>query len=108
MSRRLSKAKTQPMSPRLSARRRTSKAERATPPPLFGLASHGVFPADTIARAAVRSYRTFSPLLAGGADKRYLFCGTFRSSHLDESAPLSEAKTQIKREPPAVSRHAAL
>jgi len=30
-----------------------------------------------IARAAVRSYRTFSPLLARPKpDKRYLFCGT--------------------------------
>jgi hypothetical protein len=39
-----------------------SKTERAAPPPLFGLAPRGVFPADPITRAAVRSYRTISPL----------------------------------------------
>jgi hypothetical protein len=36
--------------------------ERAAPPPLFGLAPHGVCPANRITAAAVRSYRTFSPL----------------------------------------------
>ena len=40
--------------------------ERATPPPLFGLASHGVYPASLITQTAVRSYRTFSPLLPAG------------------------------------------
>jgi hypothetical protein len=30
---------------------------------LFGLAPRGVFPAMSVARHAVRSYRTFSPLL---------------------------------------------
>ena len=49
-----------------------------------------------ITAAAVRSYRTFSPLPAetypaGGI----VFCGTFR-------------KTRFERAPPAVSRHAAL
>ena len=39
-----------------------SRTERAAPPPLFGLAPHGVFPARWIAPSAVRSYRTFSPL----------------------------------------------
>ena len=38
--------------------------ERAAPRPLFGLAPHGVCPASGIAAAAVRSYRTFSPLPA--------------------------------------------
>ena len=52
-----------------------SQTERAAPPPLFGLAPHGVFPASRIAPAAVRSYRTFSPLLAVN-DERYIFCGT--------------------------------
>ena len=56
--------------------------ERATPPPLFGLASHGVCPASLIAQPAVRSYRTFSPLLAANG-KRYIFCGTFRSARFD-------------------------
>ena len=41
-----------------------SKAERAAPPPLFGLAPRGVYPAIRIAPDAVRSYRTFSPLPA--------------------------------------------
>src|SRR6266853_715484 len=36
--------------------------ERAAPAPLFGLAPHGVCPASRITAAAVRSYRTFSPL----------------------------------------------
>src|SRR5690348_6318028 len=39
-----------------------SRAGRAAPPPLFGLAPRGVFPASRITPAAVRSYRTFSPL----------------------------------------------
>ncbi len=39
-----------------------SRTERAAPPPLFGLAPHGVCPARRIAPSAVRSYRTFSPL----------------------------------------------
>ena len=42
-----------------------SPAERAAPSPLFGLAPRGVYPAGRIAPAAVRSYRTFSPLPAG-------------------------------------------
>ena len=39
-----------------------SSKERAVPPPLFGLAPRGVFPAGGITPAAVRSYRTISPL----------------------------------------------
>src|SRR5436853_6335159 len=39
-----------------------SLAGRAVPPPLFGLAPRGVFPAGRITPAAVRSYRTISPL----------------------------------------------
>ena len=66
--------------------------ERTAPAPLFGLAPHGVCPASRIAAAAVRSYRTFSPL---PPKRRYIFCGTFR-------------KTRFERAPPAVSRHAAL
>jgi len=51
-------------------------------PSLFGLAPCGVCHARVIAAAAVRSYRTFSPLprrMAG----RYLFCGTFRPAGLN-------------------------
>nr|VFK11985.1 MAG: hypothetical protein BECKLPF1236B_GA0070989_102819 [Candidatus Kentron sp. LPFa] len=39
-------------------------ALRHAPVPLFGLAPSGVYPATSITRGAVRSYRTFSPLLA--------------------------------------------
>ena len=39
-----------------------SKTERTAPPPLFGLAPRGVYPAGRITPAAVRSYRTISPL----------------------------------------------
>ena len=69
-----------------------SVAERAAPPLLFGLAPRGVYPASRVAPAAVRSYRTFSPL---PRERRYLFCGTFR-------------EIRFERTSPAVSRHAAL
>jgi len=50
-------------------------------PPLFGLAPGGVYPAAPVARGAVRSYRTVSPLpLAHGfptGGGRFVFCGTF-------------------------------
>jgi len=69
-----------------------SKTERTAPPPLFGLAPRGVCPASWVAPAAVRSYRTFSPL---PRERRYLFCGTFR-------------EIRFERITPAVSRHAAL
>ena len=69
-----------------------SETERAAPPPLFGLAPRGVCPAGRITPAAVRSYRTFSPLPPKG---RYIFCGTFRRERFDRTLP-------------AVSRHAAL
>jgi hypothetical protein len=75
-----------------------SRTERAAPPPLFGLAPHGVCPARRIAPSAVRSYRTFSPLPKTGLAphlRRYIFCGTFR-------------EIRFERTPPAVSRHAAL
>ena len=80
---------------------------------LFGLAPCGVCPARDIAAAAVRSYRTFSPLprrrgeyfyvahilmVTGGqecprqpkplttAARRYVFCGTFRRMTLKSSS----------------------
>ena len=64
---------------------------RAVPPPLFGLAPRGVFTAGRITPAAVRSYRTISPL-PSAFGRRYIFCCTFR----------------IRNRTPAVSRHAAL
>ena len=46
---------------------------------LFGLAPCGVCPARGIAAAAVRSYRTFSPLpVPPKTHRRFVFCGTFR------------------------------
>src|SRR6266576_820388 len=69
-----------------------SLTERTAPSPLFGLAPRGVYPAGRIAPAAVRSYRTFSPLPLA---RRYIFCGTFR-------------EIRFERIPPAVSRHAVL
>ena len=59
-----------------------SRTERAAPPLLFGLAPRGVYPASRITPAAVRSYRTFSPLPGNG---RYVFCGTFRKIRLSGS-----------------------
>ena len=69
--------------------------ERTAPAPLFGLAPHGVCPARRIAAAAVRSYRTFSPLPGSCLPGGIVFCGTFR-------------KIRFERIPPAVSRHVAL
>ena len=47
--------------------------------PLFGLAPDGVFRAPLIARRAVVSYTTFSPLPAPLAQRRrFVFCGTVR------------------------------
>ena len=50
---------------------------------LFGLAPSGVYPANIVTDAAVRSYRTFSPLpifrqYSDLKSRWYLFCGTFR------------------------------
>jgi len=45
-------------------------------PPLFGLAPGGVYRAVPVARSAVRSYRTLSPLPAANG-RRFAFCGTF-------------------------------
>jgi len=60
-----------------------SMTERAAPPPLFGLAPRGVYPANRITPAAVRFYRTFSPLPTSlAAQRRYVFCGTFRKDPL--------------------------
>jgi hypothetical protein len=87
-------------------RPRRSLAERATPPLLFGLAPCGVCPALDITIEAVRSYRTFSPLLghlpqrtATKKTGRYIFCGTFRVEG-----------ELLRRSPPAlaVSEHTAL
>ena len=73
-----------------------SQTQRAAAPPLFGLAPRGVCHAGRITAAAVRSYRTFSPLPAAPKhDRRYILCGTFRRRRLE---PV----------PPAVSRRAAL
>jgi hypothetical protein len=73
-----------------------SQTQRAAAPPLFGLAPRGVYHAGNITAAAVRSYRTFSPLpLTPKCKRRYILCGTCRKRRLE---PVS----------PAVSRRAAL
>ncbi len=61
------------------ARARPKLSLQNQAPSLFGLAPCGVCPARGITDAAVRSYRTFSPLPLAG---RYIFCGTFRQSAL--------------------------
>jgi len=55
--------------------RREPRLEPESSGTLFGLASGGVYPATSVTRSAVRSYRTFSPL---PRTRRYIFCGTFR------------------------------
>ena len=54
-------------------------AETGPVPPLFDLAPGGVYPATSVTGGAVRSYRTLSPLPAGGepCGGRFAFCGTF-------------------------------
>lgn len=42
--------------------RPASAVSRSARPPLFDLAPGGVYPAASVTRSAVRSYRTFSPL----------------------------------------------
>ena len=71
-----------------------SLAGRAVPPPLFGLAPRGVFPAGGITPAAVRSYRTISPLP--------------RTPSRARGGIFSVALSVAVAGPPAVSRHAAL
>ena len=68
-----------------------SRAERAAPPLLFGLAPRGVCPAGRIAPSAVRSYRTISPLPARKPAVYFLL-------HFPSDLAVR----------PAVSRHAAL
>jgi len=48
-------------------------------PSLFGLAPGGVYHAGSVAGPAVRSCRTFSPLLPTSfrSSERFVFCGTF-------------------------------
>ena len=76
-----------------------SRTERAAPPPLFGLAPHGVCPASARyrGRGALLPHLftlTLRPTVKR-TQGRYIFCGTFR-------------KARFERAPPAVSRHAAL
>jgi len=68
-------------------------------PSLFGLAPSGVCLARPITGAAVRSYRTFSPLPCyschplhqrhriTGTAGRYVFCGTFRRNGVKSIRP---------------------
>ena len=73
-----------------------SRAERAAPPLLFGLAPRGVFPARPgLLQPRCALTAPFHPYLQERPWRRYIFCGTFR-------------ETRFERAPPAVSRHAAL
>jgi hypothetical protein len=67
------------MRPTRAARLETGPASFPAAPPLFGLAPGGVCRAASVARGAVRSYRTLSPLpaFAKGSSGRFAFCGTF-------------------------------
>ena len=82
--------------PRIAARLKRPTRRFAAPsrhvlrrtrgPSLFGLAPCGVCPARHITAAAVRSYRTFSPLPGTRSKaglRRYVFCGTFRRMDLN-------------------------
>jgi len=54
--------------------------------PILVLAPCGVCHAPRITERAVRSYRTFSPLLRS-KPKRYILCGTFPSYGLESAIP---------------------
>ncbi len=60
---------------------------RTRGPSLFGLAPCGVCPARCIAAAAVRSYRTFSPLPQFRRTKAVCFLWHFPSTDLEASLP---------------------
>ena len=83
------------------------RSERAAPPPLFGLAPCGVFPAPDVAIRAVRSYiksRPAGPHLFTLTPQagRYIFCGTFRTCQTHPGKP-GQARQIL-----AVSQHTAL
>jgi hypothetical protein len=97
------------------------RRRRSAAPSLFGLAPCGVCPARTIAGAAVRSYRTFSPLprrschplhqhRVTGTAGRYVFCGTFRQRPFQPPHRGLKTRSGVpgKRRRPDVIRHTAL
>lgn len=53
-----------------------AQSEQPATPSLFGFAPGGVYHAGSVAGPAVRSYRTFSPLLPPRRE-RFVLCGTF-------------------------------
>ena len=86
-----------------------SQAGRAAPSPLFGLAPRGVYPAGGIAPAAVRSYRTISPLpLMVGQAFRPARRGRLKPATTIQGGIFSVALSVSRSGTPAVSRHAAL
>lgn len=60
-------------------------------PSLFGFAPGGVYHAGSVAGAAVRSYRTFSPLLPPRRE-RFVLCGTFPKVTLAGRYPAPHVK----------------
>ena len=94
---------------------------RAGSPLLFGLAPRGVFRASPVARRAVGSYPTFSPLpaepafrrrLAGlparchraSLHRRSILCGTFRDTVAQASACVLSARRKRSAAPPKMHR----
>ena len=72
------------------ARAEPARGRRSASPSLFGLAPCGVCHARPITEAAVRSYRTFSPLPGTAVARvpgRYVFCGTFRQRSFEKRRP---------------------
>ena len=63
------------MQPTRATRLEADVSDVSPAPPLFGLAPGGVCRAAFVAKDAVRSYRTLSPLPTNGG--RFAFCGTF-------------------------------
>ena len=80
--------------PTRTARRECLRTPCGRRPSLFGLAPGGVYPAAPVARGAVRSCRTVSPLPAGPGVARRPCAGGLFSVALSLGSP-----------PPAVSRH---
>ena len=90
-------------------RAESARGRRGAAPSLFGLAPCGVCPARSIAGAAVRSYRTFSPLPGTAVSRvpgRYVFCGTFRQHPLERCRPDVIRHTALRSSdfPPLIPR----
>src|SRR5579871_2395551 len=61
---------------------RTAACAEYAPPPLFGLAPHGVCPAGVRYRSRGALLPHLFTLTRGRNRRRYIFCGTFRETRL--------------------------